>query len=146
MDQSEYSITRHLTVVTNQNTALHSLGHCIDQSEQTLTRHITRQVQRYGRMWLCGPYLPSSFLTQTSKYSRLSVKFRSNEAVTRFGFRAVVTATGTVNDVKDIVNQDTSVVDEIKELINFGDSLDEEETTIEPLVDNSSLQREHRGF
>ena len=97
-------------------------------------------------MWLCGPYLPSSFLTQNSKYSRLSVKFRSNEAVTRFGFRAVVTATGTVNDVQDIVNEDTSVVDEIKELIKFRDAPEEEETTIKPLVDNSSLQREHRGF
>ena len=99
-------------------------------------------------MWLCGPYLPSSFLTQTSKYSRLSVRFRSNEAVTRFGFRAVVTATGTVNDVQDIVNEDDSVVDEIKELIKFrDDALEEEETTIEPLLeDNSSLQRQHRGY
>ena len=100
-------------------------------------------------MWLCGPYLPSSFLTQTSKYSRLSVKFRSNAAVTRLGFRAVITATGSVSDVKDIVNEDgsSSIVDEIKELINFGDSLEDEENTVGPqIVDHSSLRREHRGF
>ena len=99
-------------------------------------------------MWLCGPYLPSSFLTQTSKYSRLSVKFRSNDAVTRLGFRAVITATGTVSDIEDIVNEDDSgIVDEIKELINFGDSLEDEENTVGPqIVDHSSLRREHRGF
>ena len=46
-------------------------------------------------MWLCGPYLPNSFLVQTSKYSRMTIKFVSNAAVTRLGFRAEIEATGT---------------------------------------------------
>ena len=53
------------------------------------------QVQTYGRMWLCGPYLPHSFLVQRSKYKKLTVRFKSNASVTRLGFRAVVEATGT---------------------------------------------------
>ena len=52
-------------------------------------------MQRYGRMWLCGPFLPSSFLVQRSKFSKLTVKFKSNASVTRLGFRAEVVATGT---------------------------------------------------
>ena len=43
-------------------------------------------------MWLCGPFLPSSFLTQTSKFRKMTVKFRSNASVTRLGFRAVINA------------------------------------------------------
>ena len=45
-------------------------------------------------MWLCGPYLPQSFLVQRSKYKKLTVRFKSNASVTRLGFRAVVEATG----------------------------------------------------
>ena len=45
-------------------------------------------------MWLCGPYLPQSFLVQRSKYKKLTVRFKSNGSVTRLGFRAVVVATG----------------------------------------------------
>ena len=46
-------------------------------------------------MWLCGPYLPNSFLVQRSKYKKLTFRFKSNASVTRLGFRAVVEATGT---------------------------------------------------
>ena len=53
------------------------------------------QVQTYGRMWLCGPYLPQSFQVQRSKYKKLTFRFKSNASVTRLGFRAVVEATGT---------------------------------------------------
>ena len=90
------------------------------------------QVQSYGRMWLCGPFLPPSFLTQTSKFSRLSVRFKSNDAVTRLGFRAVVTATGVSSD--------------IKELISFDDTAeDAEDTTLGYDTNNSSLfQRRSR--
>ena len=61
------------------------------------------QVQTYGRMWLCGPYLPNSFLVQRSKYKKLTFRFKSNASVTRLGFRAVVEATGTSRaaDAKD---------------------------------------------
>ena len=43
-------------------------------------------------MWLCGPFLPSGFLTQTSKFRKMTVKFRSNASVTRLGFRATIQA------------------------------------------------------
>ena len=52
-------------------------------------------------MWLCGPYLPDSFLEQTSKYSRMTIRFVSNSAVTRLGFRAVIEATGTSGATRD---------------------------------------------
>ena len=58
-------------------------------------------------MWLCGPYLPSSFLEQTSKFRKMTVKFVSNAAVTRLGFRAVIVATGadTARDEYDNYNE-----------------------------------------
>ena len=52
-------------------------------------------------MWLCGPFLPNSFLTQTSKFSKLTVGFKSNSAVTRLGFRAVIRAVGTRAQARD---------------------------------------------
>ena len=56
-------------------------------------------------MWLCGPYLPNSFLTQTSKYKKLTVRFKSNDSVTRLGFKAMVEATGTI---RALVGQERS--------------------------------------
>ena len=63
------------------------------------------QVQRYGRMWLCGPFLPSSFLVQRSKFSKLTVKFKSNASVTRLGFRAEVVATGTTTRAAELAEE-----------------------------------------
>ena len=57
-------------------------------------------------MWLCGPYLPNSFLEQTSKYSRMTIKFVSNAAVTRLGFRAVIEATGTTGSTREGLDEE----------------------------------------
>ena len=54
-------------------------------------------------MWLCGPFLPSSFLTQTSKFRKMTVKFKSNGSVTRLGFRAVITAVAP-SSVPDLIS------------------------------------------
>ena len=59
-------------------------------------------------MWLCGPFLPSSFLTQTSKFKKMTVKFRSNGSVTRLGFRAVITAVAP--SVPDLMSHNPDLV------------------------------------
>ena len=73
-------------------------------------------------MWLCGPFLPSSFLTQTSKFKKMTVKFRSNGSVTRLGFRAVITAIA--SSVPDLIshNPDLELLsnkDGFEDILNF---------------------------
>ena len=73
-------------------------------------------------MWLCGPFLPSSFLTQTSKFKKMTVKFRSNGSVTRLGFRAVITAVAP--SVPDLISHNPDLVlvsnkDGFENILNF---------------------------
>ena len=73
-------------------------------------------------MWLCGPFLPSSFLTQTSKFKKMTVKFRSNGSVTRLGFRAVITAVPP--SVPDLISHNPDLVlfsnkDGFEDILNF---------------------------
>ena len=73
-------------------------------------------------MWLCGPFLPSSFLTQTSKFKKMTVKFRSNGSVTRLGFRAVITAVAP--SVPDLMSHNPDLVlfsnkDGFEDILNF---------------------------
>ena len=88
------------------------------------------QVQNYGRMWLCGPFLPQSFLTQTSKYRRMTVKFKSNGSVTRRGFQAVVVATGTgTPDIENILDEQVQTIQK-------------EDTTTQGFTDHYSSKNE----
>ena len=74
-------------------------------------------------MWLCGPFLPSSFLTQTSKFRKMTVKFRSNDSVTRLGFRAVINAVAP--SVPDLISHNPDLVsfsnnrDGFEDYLNF---------------------------
>ena len=73
-------------------------------------------------MWLCGPFLPSSFLTQTSKFRKMTVKFKSNASVTRLGFRAVINAVAP--SAPDLISHNPDLVtfsnkDGFEDYLNF---------------------------